>query len=184
MFLTFFLAISPAKAEINQSSFFDWDYAVWVWKNVKTGDAYDAEWAKYRQPAKDWMKRYKANSAKALEELQNNPKADLIKKGHDLSLVYNWWASFYKQRGGSNIWMVYEPNCYEGSDTYALGSADNGYRVDDKWSRWNIFTGKCDWPDWRMPAQVSYDKKQKSDFMAHLEKRREFITEQRRKQGL
>lgn len=155
---------------IKPSDFMSWEHAVWAWSDLKTIEALDKEWDKVEKPYSSWEKLYKKRPAEALKQLATHNDADLIKRGHDLHLLYRWWAD-KRTRSQLHFWQVYEPSCYEGGAIHGGFSARKGFVQDDMWAKANIFTGKCDWPDWRTPKEKASDIKSKARYMKRVKYR-------------
>lgn len=77
-----------------------------------------------------------------LEKLADHPQGDLIRRGHDLSLVYDVWKDAYRS--------ILPP--FARIDPFnQFTSGMNCYGVE----RRNIFTHRCDdMPDWRTETDV------------------------------
>jgi hypothetical protein len=141
-------------------TFFDWDYAVWAWTHLRTRDQAVAEYSKYAEPYKKWLKLYDLNPERALAQLETSPDREAIIKGQSLFRA----NQFYREVATGGIgWMILEPNCYEGIDTsYIRGRVDP---MDDLFARMNPLTGECDYPAWASDDLLKYMREKKADFL-------------------
>lgn len=125
--------------------FFDWNYAMHVWTELRTREDLMREDAVVYPPFQSWKKQYDRNPQAALKALETHPQRDLIRKGHDLDLVFKkWdkmslaWQAGLSVRGGA--W-----NKSTGVKAATIESM-------------NIFTGSCcDLPDWRTEKDKTKD---------------------------
>ncbi|HCK18362.1 hypothetical protein DYI21_12140 [Thalassospira tepidiphila] len=143
--MTFFLLIGAAQASslgvaLNKGDYLDWEYAVSLWTKFDRPAALE-EWDLV-MPVYDANKDLIAGTRdEVLQKLANHPQGDLIKRGHDLRLVYDVWKDAYRSilppGAKAQPWnQLTGWNC-----TYV--------------KRRNIFTDGCnDMPDWRTEADI------------------------------
>ena len=167
--MTLSLTVNAAPREPKKSDFLDWDYAVWAWTNLKTEAQLDAEWEKREKAYEAWADRYKQDPWEAMEYLETSPEAADIKKHQSLMMAWNFWKYFVESRE-PYYWAAMEPDCYVGKPAQMMFEIRP---FPDYWLRWNIFTGKCDWPNWASADIRKYLDKQKAEFMADLKRRQE-----------
>jgi hypothetical protein len=142
------------------NTYLDWDYAVWVWKNLRTRDQLLAEYAKYSEPFKAWVKLYELNPERAQTQLETSPDREAIIKAQSLRHAYDFYQEMVFDELG---WMSFEPNCYEGQDvSYIRGRVR---LMDDMFARLNPLTGECDYPAWYDDQWLKYLQEQKADFL-------------------
>lgn len=133
----------PANAHwLERNDFYDWDYALQVWNDMKTLEEGLTEWERVMPAYEAWQKQHGDRPRAGEAEIANNDQAAVIKAGHDLALVHRVWSHLYQEK--------YRP--------WAPPSPWNEIPVDgrlcDTISKANIFTGSCnDLPDWR-PASA------------------------------
>ncbi|RCK28763.1 hypothetical protein TH9_22190 [Thalassospira xiamenensis] len=143
--MTVFLLIGAAQASslgvaLNKGDYLDWEYAVSLWTNFDRAEALE-EWDRV-------MPAYEANQDliagtrdEVFQKLANHPQGDLIKRGHDLRLVYDVWKDAYRS--------ILPP-----------GAKAQPWNQLSGWNctyvkRRNIFTGGCnDMPDWRTETDI------------------------------
>lgn len=126
-------ALAVSGSNVKKKDFFDWNYAVSAWQTLRTVDDLEREYAPLEAPYKDWQKAYKRDPQAALEALKKHPDRELIRKGHDLSLVYETWRYMYSA-GRSEPWNQRKEN---GWGCMVIRDV-------------NIYTRECnDMPDWR-----------------------------------
>lgn len=169
-----FLQIETAQARFmsgtpQHNDFFDFDRAVSFWNNLKTGEQYDAEYAKCseNEDYNRWDSQWLSRSATTIEDLtlEGEDDRELMEYCHDLSRTYDLWASIYKNiiglmqdswtghRPVADAWNEWSAKACETRIYVHPWGAEHGYY------NANIFTGECnDLPDWRLPDQVKeYD---------------------------
>ena len=98
--------------------------------------------------------------AAALAELETHPQADLIRRCWDVALTYeNVWEPMYGQWRLSSRFL-------DGPNAWGECDPDNA----DSMRRINVFTHRCDIPDWRTPAGRADDER-RLEYMNELRMR-------------
>lgn len=113
---------------------------------MKTREQGVAEWNRVVPAWEAWSEQHGDQlTEEALARIAQEPNAELIRQGHDLSLAYKKWLDIY----GS--WL-------DGLDAVRWNENSGTIRCMGIQTL-NIFTGECnDLPDWRTPDNRARDE--------------------------
>jgi len=147
------LVVSESRAssgEIAPKDFFNFNFAVHLWKNT-SGNELDEVFEVVCIDDKfleKWKRRYENAPKEALNELENRPDVETLKKCYDTELAYKVWNEIYDTwRGGL---YAYGGEGWNKNDNHKMRGL-----IEYK----NIFTGEInDIPDWRMPKNIVEDE--------------------------
>lgn len=142
--------------------FFDRDYAMHLWTNLKTRDVALEEWNRVVPIYEEWKEpfgRYPRESAEAMRSLEDHPQRDLIQKGHDFTVTHGIWSNIYQ---GWITGRSMRPEPWN-ENTQLLTCLSIRAQ--------NIFTEQCnDLPDWRTDESRARDDRVMADYRARQER--------------
>ncbi|MAO55951.1 MAG: hypothetical protein CMM61_09645 [Rhodospirillaceae bacterium] len=143
------LVIPTNAFAAEKTDFLNWDYVVGFWTANHDLAAAKAEQARVVPAWKAWSAKHGTRLYPELvEKLNDEPNADLIKKGHDFTLMVNVWRRIYTSFMTS-IYTVHGARPW---------NANVGFECENIQAL-NIFTRQCnDVPDWRKPETRRRDE--------------------------
>lgn len=149
------LPTNAAAENVLKKAFVDWDYAVRVWQTLPTGEAFDREYERVNPAYEAWKQANGQPDVATLAALEGKD-ADLIRRGHDLSWVYEVWSDIYRT-SWSGRGLTEPATPWNQTQAEYCGLIES----------MNIFTGQCnDLPDWRTDEDVARDDKKMANYLA------------------